>query len=219
MSENHLVPKIDLIKASYSHLLAISFNKSTSPSYPIVINMAQRAFIYEEMILNGKLIHLVIFARTKEDASRARTLLQYISGWQGIQIFAGGQTSQSSWQVLEILSCYLKANTCTDWTAHCHLVIDDPSAQIPRERGISLTISLARADSKKPDLKEGIPVGRYIFPCAFLHSRFNFQIDHPAKFQDQIQAGAVSAGCNWCPFFDPSKYRQIGTRMIYKNLF
>ncbi len=45
------------------------------------------------------------------------------------------------------------------------------------------------------------------------------QVDHPASPEDQIQAGAVGNGCDWCPFFDPRGYRRIGTRVTSKARF
>lgn len=210
-----LIPKVDLIQASIDHLIAISFPKSSSTLYPLAVNIAQGASLYDEIPLGSRLVHLVVFTRTREDAGRARSLIQYTSGWKGVQIFAGGKLIQNTWQVTQVLECFLEASACKDWTAHCHRVIDDPYVNNPDEQSLSFTITM----SDKPHFKEAIPIDRYIFPCSFLNGRFKFQTDHPAKPEDQIQAKAVESGCDWCPYFDPSQYRKIGTRKIYKDLY
>ena len=67
--------------------------------------------------------------------------------------------------------------------------------------------------------RQRLEIDRYLFPCSLLKDRFRFQVDHPASPEDQIQAGAVGSGCDWCPFFDPRDYRRIGTRVASKAVF
>jgi len=94
-------------------------------------------------------------------------------------------------------------------------VIDDPFSDEVEERGLSLSIRLVET----PPLTREIEIDRYIFPCTFLFHRFQFQKDHPASIEDQIQAGAVNIGCDWCPNFDPDKWKKIGTKKVVKECF
>ncbi len=211
-----IIKALDPLNASLENLMVISFNKSTSPSYPLAVNIAKGAYGYEEIIIAGKLVHFAVLAKYREQAGRAQALIHYISGWKGVQVFASGRLVQNIWVVSTVLNCYLVASACNDWKAHCHKIIDDPYIDIPRWGGLTLTIRL----SEKPQsLKEAIEIGRYVFPCTYLHSRFRFQKEHPSSPQDQIQAVAVEEGCNWCPFFEPKEYKKVGVRIEERELF
>lgn len=210
-----IVKKADPLTASFDNLLSVTFAKSTSQSYPLAVNIAQGAAHYEELTIGNKFVHFAIFAKTREDAGRAHALIHYISGWKSAQIFAGGKLIQNLWQVTQVLECFLEASGCADLRAHCQKVIDDPYVEKPEETGLSFSIRL----EEKPSLKQAVEIDRYIFPCSFLHQRFRFQIDHPSKPQDQIQAAGVEAGCDWCPNFQPMEYKKIGTRTVIKEFF
>lgn len=162
-------------------------------------------------------MHFVAFSRTREDAGRAVALVNYVSSWKATQIFAGGKPVQSGWKVTGVLECFLEASASKDWTAHCYYVIDDPFIAEPEDQSLSLSFSI----SEKPQIpKQTVEIDRYLFPCRFLwDERFEFQIDHPSKPDDQIQAGAVRFGCSWCPNFKPTEFRKIGTRKIRKEIF
>jgi hypothetical protein len=80
--------------------------------------------------------------------------------------------------------------------------------------GLNITLSLEPKVRKKL-----VEVHRFQFPCSLLLDRFRIQIDHPATPQDQIQAAAVTEGCDWCPFFDQTAYREIGTRIVEESVF
>ena len=213
-----LTRRVDPVEDSLTHLLAISFGKSSSPSYPLAVNVAQGATKYAELEIAGKPVHFVAFARTREDAARARTILDYVSGWKTTQIFAGGKLIQDRWSVVQVLNCYLEASACNDRTAHCHRVIDDPYLKGGELGGRGLSLKIQVSLDPEP-LKKEVRIDRYIFPCSFLQNRFRFQVDHPASPQDQIQAEAVKVGCDWCPYFDPTAYHKVGTRTIYESVF
>lgn len=210
-----ITKRADPLTASYKNLLSVTFAKSTSPTYPLAINIAQGAAHYEELVISNKHVHFASFAKTREEVGRAHTLIHYITGWKSVQIFAGGKLIQNIWQVNQVLQCFLEASGCNDWTAHCHIIIDDPYIEKPEERGISFSIRM----EEKPALKKAVEIDRYVFPCSFLHQRFQFQTDHPSKPQDQIQAAGVAAGCDWCPNFKPVEYKKISTRTAIEELF
>lgn len=205
----------DPLSASVDSLLVITFQKSTSKSYPLAVNVSQGASNYTEMNVGNKLVHFVKFNKTREDAGRAHTLISYISGWKGIQIFTGGKLVQNTWQVNQVLDCFLEASGCNDWRAHCYKIIDDPFIDEPEDLSVSFSINMV----DKPRPKQSVDIDRYTFPCDLLQERFRFQIDHPSKPEDQIQAGAVKYGCDWCPHFDAKNFKKSGNRTVIKDFF
>jgi hypothetical protein len=202
-----LVPTADPVRASIDHLLALSFLRSTSPSYELAASIARGAAGYHEGMVGKQLAHVVVFAKTRDDAVRAQAVLRHLEGVKSLQVFTGGKV-QSVHTVLEVLDCFLVATGCRDHTAHCHEVIDSPFQRPARRAGGSLTIRLV--EEKEPDEKPS-PVDRYLFPCSFLLRRFHLQHDHPAKPADLVQAGGVKAGCAWCPLFEADCFRKVGT--------
>jgi len=207
--------KIDPEKASIDNLLAMSFSKSTSTVYPIVVNIAQGAMAYDEIEAAKKTIHFVVFDKTEKDAGRALTILRYAEGWKGIQVFTNGIMAQSLWKVSEVLKCYLEACACNDWRAHCQEIIDDPYNNVLKKhhesiRSRRLSVDITYKKGIQPP-KQGIKVARYLFPCTYVHANFHFKTDHPSTPEDQIQAWAIHQGCDWCPHFDPANYKEVGT--------
>ncbi len=184
--------------------------------YPLAVNIAQGAAKYAELEVSRKPVHLAAFAKTRDEANRALALMGYVSGWKTTQVFAGGRLMQKPYAVKQILECYLEASACRDRTAHCHRVIDDPyDRQLdPDLDGFTIRLSTAPEPPR-----QRVEIDRYLFPCSLLKDRFRFQVDHPASPEDQIQAGAVGSGCDWCPFFDPRDYRRIGTRVASRAVF
>ncbi len=206
----------DPLTASLENLLVVSFPKSTSKSYPLAVNIAKGANYYDEIIVGNKPVHFVVFGKTREEAGRAQALMNYVSGWKGVQIYSGGKIIQNIWEATMVIGCYLEASACKDWRAHCHIVIDDPYAEIPTTGGLSFAIRI----NDKPSMpKQAIELGRYIFPCSYLKPYVNFQKEHPSSQEDQIQAAAVEKGCDWCPLFDPKHYKKVSVRIIEKNFF
>jgi hypothetical protein len=210
-----LVALPDMLEASTDALVAIAFNKSTSPSYQVVVGLARAAADYREFILGTKVVHFAAFARSRADAARARALLSYVGGWKGVQVFAGGRLVQEFWSTLKVLDCYLTASGCDDWRAHCYEVMDDPATKEPQIHGVALAISIVTT----PIYKKQIEVDQYVFPCRQIFPQFRFEPNHPASPQAQIQAEAVRSGCDWCPNFDAAGYAKAGTRQMTVELF
>lgn len=202
---------VDLLSASRSGLLALSFAKSPSDAYPLAVNVAQGAACYAEVEIGKQTVHLVGFAKTPADAARALALLQYVAGWKTTQVFAAGRLAANVYTVAEVLECYLQASACTDCSAHCSVIMDDPDSEVAGEvPSLSIAPSWTR---------QRVEVDRYLFPCAFLQPRFSFQPDHPASPRDQIQAAAVKEGCAWCPYFNVGGFRKAGTRVASTPIF
>jgi len=204
---NEIVPKIDLIKDSLANLLGVSFGKSSSPSYPLAISVAQGAKMYEELVLGSNTVHMAVFDKTRDGAARAMSLLLYISEWKSTQIYGGGKLLQNYYRISEVLRCYLEATACEDKRAHCHMVIDDPYHVAPHVVGYRI-VTDPHYEPKE------VRVDRYIFPCALLHQNFSHKSsEHPSGLTQQIQAEAISVSCDLCPYFDPKEYKKVGEKV------
>lgn len=68
------------------NLISIFFTKSTSSYYLYAIGIAKGAFKYQEIGSGKELIHAAIFNHSKEQASRAISLLELVEKWQGSQV-------------------------------------------------------------------------------------------------------------------------------------
>lgn len=202
-----IVPTIDLIKDSLANLLGVSFGKSSSPSYPLAVSVAQGAKMYEELKLGSNIVHMAIFEKNRDGAARAMSLLQYISEWKATQIYGGGKLLQNYYRISEVLRCYLAATACDDRRAHCHKVIDDPHYKPPRVTGFTVSFE-PNYETRK------VIVDRYIFPCSLLNQHISHKpIEHPSNPIHQIQAAAVNESCDICPYFNPSEYCKIGEKV------
>ena len=215
MSDRVIAKRIDPFEASLRFLLVIVFPKSSSKNFPLALNIAEGAEQFGVAEINRKPIYFVCFGNSQADAGRAIALLDYVRTWKGVQIFSRGRLLQSSYSVEQVLNSFLEAQSCRDPTAHCHSVIDDPFSEEIEEKGLSLSIQVV----ERPPIKYEIEIKRFSFPCKFLLHRFRFQKEHPATAQDQIQAAAVSQGCDWCPNFNPDNWKQVGVRKIVKEYF
>lgn len=173
--------KIDPLTESAKNLMVISFIKSGSSIYPMAVELAQQAQRYEESRIGTKPVHIAVFGKKRDDAIMARILLGHTYGWKGTQIYAGKKLLQDAFQVKRVLECYLEATGCSDWRAHCYVMVNDPNSQSDR----------------------------YAFPCRIVYHRFHYQSRHPSSMQDQIQAIGIREGCDWCPLFNPSNYLKV----------
>ena len=205
---------VDPVKDSFNFLMVIAFGKSSSPSYPLAVSVAQGAAKYAEVPLGKQIVHLSAFDRNKEGASRALSIVKYLSGSKTLQIFANGVLERNSWSVISILECYLKSATCNDFRAHCQRVIENPFAEKDYHHNLSITIRITEETENKA---KAIVVERYLFPCSYLLQHFKFQIGHPSTPEDQVQAGAVENHCDWCPNFSSDNFKKLPTKIIMTN--
>lgn len=202
---NDLIPKVDLLNDSITHLLTVSFGKTSSPSYPLAVSVAMGADKYDEIKLGGNTVHMVAFAKNRDGAARAISLLQYISEWKTTQIYGGGKLMQTYYRVSQVLRCYIEATACEDWRAHCQTVIDDPFYESKFSGGFQIMITPIPIGQPPPKRAD-----RYIFPCTLLQPNFHHRTsDHPADPIHQIQAEAISIGCDICPYFNPRGYKKV----------
>jgi len=215
MTGTEITKLIDPFDASLKFLLVVVFSKSSSKNFPLVLSIAEGANQYSIADINGKPTYFVCFSSDKSDAGRAIALLDYVQGWKGVQIFSKGRLLLNTYRVSEVLNCFMDTQSCRDQTAHCYKIIDNPFSNEAEDRGMSFSISIV----DKPSIKHEVEIDRYSFPCNHLFHRHRFQADHPASVEDQIQASAVSQGCDWCPNFDPDNWKKVGVKKVLKDYF
>lgn len=196
---------IDLLAESLSHPVAMSFQTSTSTSYPLAVAVAQQATRYAEVPLAPKkMVHFAVFSSDVVQAARARAAIGYVGRLKGTKVYAAGRELQFTNSVMDVLDCYLAAQSCTDWRAHCYRAVPWPGhLPIPNNIKSLNSLEYGSAASKRPRVIE------YLLPCRLVahragHGLSRLSFNHPAGVNAQIQSLAVDIGCSWCPRFDPS---------------
>lgn len=212
LNHNESLP-IDPREYSLNNLIVIVFTKNRATTYPMAVSVARGAFKYAETIINKQIIHIAVFANTKDDIEKALALLSFLSYIKGVSIFVKGRFVKDGYKILSTLECYSEAIKSVDYKAHCHSVMDDPFSESYYDRyELAFHITLEAEEPKEPIL-----IQRYIFPCKYLLQYFKFQIGHPASFEDQIQNGGVVRWCDWCPNFQPKDFKRLPAKTIYPN--
>lgn len=175
-------------------LIGMIFPKTTALAYPAMLALADRAMRHTETTDAGKRYHLVAFAHGLESALDAVSLLEHARKLAGVQVFAKGRPCRDVERVIEVLQCYCNAETCASTAAWCRQVIRAP-IRANTQLTASFEISPHHQHPKFP---------MWLFPCRFLNeSAFTVDPRHPEPYENQIEAGAVKRGCNWCPLFSP----------------
>ena len=169
----------DLEIASENFLLGVMFTKSSSSSYKIAVSVAKGAARYYENDFDGTMAHFVLFDKTREEAIRAKSLLEYAKTWRSTQVFAGGKGLASAYRAISVLECYAIAKSCNDYRAHCYVVPQNYSYNFTEDQNL-------------------------IFPCRFIYGFSDRRIlaNHPSSVEDQFQALAIRRGCDFCPYFN-----------------
>lgn len=188
--------RFDPIQASLTAGLVITFPKLRAGSYAPAVNMCRGASKYHEEPIEGVLTHFAAFARDRHDMGRALAVVSTLRGYKGLLIYAGGKL-QNWARVQKVLECYMDSLGCKDTRAHCVISVHKDSVTTYPE-------PLTSVISITPDFMEAKREGKaYLFPCRLLAFNFCFKLQagHPSSDVDQIQAGAVREGCDWCPSF------------------
>lgn len=195
----------DLAALSACSAVALSFPASRAAAYPAALTICQGATELYEAALGGKPLHFARFSAEPAQLERARAVLATLRGYRGLLVYAGGRLQHWA-RMLRVLECIAIANSCDDPTAHC-------------------TISVYMNSMLQKDIEGRLPPGPVYgpgapevpavlheaqvvdvgmsFPCRLLafNYQFKLQADHPSSYKDQIEAGAVREGCDWCPHF------------------
>jgi hypothetical protein len=178
--------RFDPYLESENSTMVLCFQKSSSASFPVAVDLAKQADQYHEEAISGVSIYRAAFGKSKLQTAKCMELLRYIGGWKSTQIFTNGRIVQNPYSAIEILNCYVDALACDDWKAHCFSVKRDV---------IGTSIS---CDEFK-----------YMFPCSLIAHQYKHDPDHPSHPQDRIQALATRRGCDWCPHFNKENYVRI----------
>lgn len=195
--------------------MIIVFAKSSSKNFSLVLSAAEGAKKFIRLDVGGADTYFACFGKDRIDAGRALTILDYVYSWKGIQCFSKGRLLTDLYRLKDVLNCYLNSQLCRDPKAHCYTIVDDPLISATRNTELCLSIRLGSS----PSYKQRVEIDRYSFPCNRIFPHFRFQKDHPATIEDQIQACAVSMGCDWCPNFDADKWKKVGVTEILKDVF
>ncbi|RQO57995.1 hypothetical protein DBR47_14480 [Paucibacter sp. KBW04] len=186
--------------------LAVMFPKTRSAAYDAAVGAAQKAELYTEQLMGKTLFHLAGFGRAREQVSLALMVIRHMRGIKGFQAFGRGAEVMDRFQIEKVLTCFVQAAGCADTQAHCSVVVDERSlfavgGGVRESLDSTIHVSIGRPPPM-PGLEWVASIGRRTFPCRYLLQRnFRFQPDHPASEADQLQAGAVREGCDWCPNF------------------
>ncbi len=180
-----LVPDFDPIEETKNNLVSIVFAKSSSSYYTFAVGVAQGADKYREITVGKGIIHAAVFSKTKDQASRAISLIDLVEKWQGAQIFLDGDLAAKEYEhygaVSNVLKCFSMASSCDDWRAYCFRI------------------------------EKIMAVQSYIVPCRMieLHLLKNITDLHPSSFRNQFQALSVTKKCHWCPLFKADSFRPV----------
>ncbi len=203
---------LDLIAESLKNPVAVSFQTSTSAGYPLAAAIARQATQYAEAALTKKkMVHFAVFSSEAVQVARAHAVIKYIGHLKGVQVYAAGRALRFASSINEVLDCYLTAQSCTDWRAHCHTIIGPSQGlHLPDTIAPLNSVGYGVADPSKGRRR----VTEYLIPCKFVARRAGFGLSrlsftHPSGIEAQIQALAVQDGCAWCPRFNPSDHRPM----------
>ena len=214
----HLVDPLDVLKEC---VIFIIFPNSRSANLPIAISLAQSTTVYGEQKVGGRTMHWAGVTSALEDLKRGAELLRLAGSWKGTMTQINGEFVSDPFNAYLTFSCYLQGRQCASQAAHCHRVIDDPFHQ-----NFDTFTQTVKIDPKyRPNLGDVVVVAtdhvkQYAFPCkrmleqSLFHSQLKFEQAHRAAPQDHIQAAAVEYGINICPFFDSSKFQEVGAREV-----
>lgn len=197
----------DVFQLSKDNLLVVVFAKTTSPYFALAINIAQGATSYSERTIDKSPVYTCVFGRSAEQAARVIALLRYVDSWATKQLFVAGRlVTQPTATIIETLNCYQTGSCCTNTDAHCLQISENPFQQPFQSNGgmgFSISLKVDEIQLSKPKQK------KFIFPCKIAFSCDRLSREHPANWEDQVQAITVKKSVDWCPLLDLTKFRQF----------
>lgn len=169
--------------------MVVAFSKSSSPSYLRSVELAKKAQAYAEIDEMGKPRHFAGYAMAPAPISAALELMRLCRGIKGYNLYVNGIPFHDTFMVATAMQCFLDASRCADKKAHCNSVIRNPYAD--------------------DQLREGL----FLAPCSHIvnwsSGAMKLYLSHPSSPQAQIQAEAVSRGCDWCPNLKVNEFRRL----------
>jgi hypothetical protein len=153
-------------------LLAISFMDGRGAYHRQAADLARHAPYH--VLQNG--MHVCAFGKDIEGATRALAILDYIGQTRGCHCYTGSPMLWGTGRVAGVLRCYASALNCDQRDAWCYVI-----------EGGAL------------EFLAGWPIRE--LPCRRLAG---YYYGHQAKWKDvqsELQAAAIDAGVEWCPFW------------------
>ncbi len=203
-------PAKDPIIDSLHYPLVISFGASRAAGYETALMHARLVKEYSEYGEGNTVRHYCRIAKTREEFARAAAIIDCLRTVKSLSVYVNGSPVRNLNELTNVLNCYLQAEACNDYTAHCHVVEEE---YVPYYSRSFLSVDLE--DEPRTGPPRVIP--RHLFPCALLRSRYHLQNGHPSSTEDQIQAAGVKYGCNICLRFRPEDYREIAPRVVHAD--
>jgi hypothetical protein len=199
------------------YLICVLFGRSRSKSFGAALLAARHADRYMVETVDGYKLHAACFGRSSGQAFAASQLIAIAGKWKGVQIYAGGRLVESSgvWpeRVKRTLLCFAKSGRASDRSAHCCVVKRRFQCYVPdRGKAVAPLASIKDGEITLHVLPAGqIPPSRQalVIPCrrTVEEIMYVFAEGNPASLDDQLQAAAVRAGCEWCPLFGRDSVR------------
>lgn len=198
--------ELDPFKVSDGMLLTVAFPKSRSKQYPIALAIYERVVKRGTAEIGGTTYHVAAFEKNREDGSLCKALLECTKSMSGVMMFIEGMMVDDDVDIRLMIDCYCKSHLVKNPAAHCLKIIDDPKYKERRYSGHVITINPVRHIAHQID--------QYSFPCKLLWQHMNLNPDHPASYQEQMQAVAVEHSIHTCPRFDPANFQITGNREV-----
>ena len=188
-----------------SQPIVMIFPKNRSALYQAAVSLARLANSYAESGSEGSIYHYAAFDLSRHQAQIALSVMRYMLDISGFQLFIRGKLVAAPSNSAKALACYLDALECADSRAHCHAVAtEDHIFEGTRpENPFSLSLDSITAPVTGQNQM-------YIFPCRLLfNDHFKIYRQHPSTEQNQIQAGAIQRGCDFCPLFNQHDLKRL----------
>ena len=188
---------------SKQYLLVVTFVKSSSKNFQAALLWARSAKIFENLEIEKETIYCCAFDKTAEQAGMAGVFLNYIENWNGKQIYINGRIhSGSIYDLLGVLDCYQKSQSCPNPKSHCCFVSDDIFLWHGSRPTFEISLDLA---GKK---KETSSAKKFVMPGINIRHHRIEKETYLGNWNEQIAALAVKQNIDWCPSFDIENFRQ-----------
>jgi hypothetical protein len=211
---------VDLIHQANQFVLAILFTKSKSSVYPLALNVAKAASLYQEMELEGHVFHVAFFSAEFDAMKRALSLLNFARRIAHTQVYGRGQLITNPFRAASVIECYINSLKPADHRAHCFATkryrdAGEKKNLLQGPVGKMLDIDLIDINIKLDGDShiEGDDYGAtsFVIPCSYITKFADFRLSSlvPASFVDQIKAAGAKCDCDWCPNFRPGDFKKL----------
>lgn len=215
----HVEGSGDLIQQANRFVLAVLFPRSKSAIYPLALNLARSASLYQEMELEGRVFHVAFFAADIDSMKRALSLLNFASRITHTQIYGRGQLISNPFRAAAVIECYMNSLKPGDYRAHCHVSkryrvdagnnrLTGPSSKIPEITYVSIDV---RIDDELLIDDGPYDTSSFMIPCGYITKFADFKLspNFPGSIADQITAAGAKCNCDWCPNFKPGDVKKL----------